>query len=110
VRKHCRQALTQPINSLKLGQRAATARKTQEPLESSAIVGAVANVARLIFSVPLCLLTELGRHRTDLSGSAGQHFSAGHFSGHRFRLIPASGSFAVSAFTAPHHIQHGSLP
>ena len=33
------------------------ARKTQEPLLSSAIVGAVAIVARLIFSVPLCLLT-----------------------------------------------------
>jgi hypothetical protein len=32
-------------------------RKTQEPLESSAIVGAVAIVARLIFSVPLYLLT-----------------------------------------------------
>jgi hypothetical protein len=57
VRKHCRQALTQPINSLMIGKRDATARKTQEPLESSAIVGAVAIVARLIFSVPLCLLT-----------------------------------------------------
>jgi len=57
VGKHCRQALTQPINSLMIGQRDATARKTQEPLESSAIVGAVAIVARLIFSVPLCLLT-----------------------------------------------------
>jgi hypothetical protein len=32
-------------------------RKTQEPLESSAIVGAVTIVAQLIFSVPLCLLT-----------------------------------------------------
>ncbi len=32
-------------------------RKTQEPLASSAVVGAVAIVARLIFSVPLCLLT-----------------------------------------------------
>jgi hypothetical protein len=49
--------LTQPINSLMIGQRDATARKTQEPLESSAIVGAVAIMARLIVSVPLCLLT-----------------------------------------------------
>jgi len=57
VRKHCRQALTQPINSLMIGQRDATARETQEPLESSAIVGAVAIVVRLIFSAPLYLLT-----------------------------------------------------
>jgi len=57
VRKHCRQALTQPINSLMIGQRDATARETQEPLESSAIVGAVAILVRLIFSAPLYLLT-----------------------------------------------------
>jgi len=57
VRKHCRQALTQPIISLMIGQRNATTRKTQDPLESSAIVGAVVIVARLIFPVPLCLLT-----------------------------------------------------
>ncbi len=80
-------------------------RKTQEPLESSAIVGAVAIVARLIFSVPLCLLTWLGRYGTDLPGSVGQPFSAAHFSGHCFRLIPASCSFASSAFPVPplHH-------
>jgi hypothetical protein len=29
------------------------------------------------------------------------YFSAAHFSGHCFRLIPASGSFAASAFTVP---------
>jgi hypothetical protein len=39
-----------------IGQRDATTRKTQ-PLESSAIVGAVAIVDWLIFSVPFCLLT-----------------------------------------------------
>jgi hypothetical protein len=61
-------------------------RKTQEPLQSSAIVGAVAIVARLIFSVPLCLLTCLGRYRTDLPGSVGQPFPATHFSGYCFRL------------------------
>jgi hypothetical protein len=32
------------------------------------------------------------------------------FLGHCFGLIPASCSFAASAFTAPHHTQHGSLP
>ena len=57
MRKHCRQALTQPIISLMIGQRNATTRKTQDPLESSAIVGAVVIVARLISLVPLCLLT-----------------------------------------------------
>lgn len=31
----------------------------------------------------------------------GQPFSDAHFSGHCFRLIPASGSFAASAFTVP---------
>src|SRR5258708_5479859 len=44
-------------------------------------------------------------HRTDLHSSAGQPFSAAHFSGHCFRLIPASCSFASSAFPVPplHH-------
>ena len=40
-----------------------------------------------------------------LSSSAGQPFSTAHFSGHCFRLIPASCSFAASAFPVPplHH-------
>jgi hypothetical protein len=65
----------------------------------------VAIVTRLVFSVPLYLLTCLGRYRTDLLSSAGQPFSAAHFSGHCFRLIPASCSFAASAFPVPplHH-------
>ena len=37
-------------------------------------------------------------------------FCRSFFSGHCFRLIPASCSFAASAFTAPHHTQHGSPP
>ena len=41
----------------RFGPPGSNGRKTQEPLESSAIVGAVAIVARLIFSVPLYLLT-----------------------------------------------------
>jgi hypothetical protein len=42
----------------------------------------VAIVTRLIFSVP--------------PSSAGQPFSAAHFSGHCFGLIPASCSFTAS--------------
>src|SRR6516225_9988388 len=40
-----------------------------------------------------------------LPSSVGQPFSATHFSGHSFRPIPASGSFAASAFPVPplHH-------
>ena len=65
----------------------------------------VAIVTRLIFSVPLYVLTCLGRYRTDLPSSAGRPFSATHFLGHCFGLIPASGSFASSAFPVPplHH-------
>jgi hypothetical protein len=33
--------------------------------------------------------------------SVRHHFSAAHFPGHCFRLIPASGSFAASAFPVP---------
>jgi hypothetical protein len=54
---------------------------SQEPLESSTIVEPVAIVTRLIFSVPLYVLTCLGRYRTDLPGSAGRPFSAAYFSG-----------------------------
>src|SRR5260221_10234515 len=54
-----------------------------------------------VFSVPLYLLTCPGRYRTDLPGSAGRPFSATHFLGHCFRLIPASCSFASSAFPVP---------
>jgi hypothetical protein len=80
-------------------------RKTQVPLESSTIVEPEAIVTRLVFSVPLYLLTCLGRYRTDLPSSAGRPFSATHFLGHCFGLIPASGSFAASAFPVPplHH-------
>src|SRR6266478_4009385 len=62
-------------------------------------------MTRLVFSVPLYLLTCLGRYRTDLPSSAGRPFSATHFLGHCFGLIPASGSFASSAFPVPplHH-------
>jgi hypothetical protein len=45
-------------------------------------------VTRPIFSVPLYVLTCLGRYRTDLPSSAGRPFSAAHFLG-RFGLIPA---------------------
>src|SRR4029077_21074950 len=40
-----------------------------------------------------------------LSSPVSQPFSAAHFSGHCFRLIPASGSFTASAFPVPplHH-------
>src|SRR5467141_4841808 len=62
-------------------------------------------MTRLVFSVPLYLLTCLDRYRTDLPSSAGRSFSAAHFLGHCFGLIPASGSFASSAFPVPplHH-------
>jgi hypothetical protein len=80
-------------------------RKTHEPLESSTIFEPVVTVARLVFSVPLYLLTWLRLYRIDLPGSAGQPFSAAHFSGHCFRLIPASHSFAASAFPVP-PLQH----
>jgi hypothetical protein len=76
-------------------------RKTQEPLESSTIFEPVVTVARLVFSVPLYLLTWLRLYRIDLPSSVGQPFSAAYFSGHCFRLIPASGSFAASAFPVP---------
>jgi hypothetical protein len=49
-------------------------------------------------------------HYADLSNSVGQPFSATHFSGHCFRLIPASGSFASSAFPVPPSESFGSLP
>jgi hypothetical protein len=80
-------------------------RKTQEPLESSTIFEPVVTVAWLVFSVPLYLLTWLRLYRIDLPSSVGQPFSAAYFSGHCFRLIPASGSFAASAFPVPplHH-------
>ena len=80
-------------------------RKTQEPLESSTIFEPVVTVTRLVFSVPLYLLTWLRLYRIDLPSSVGQPFSAAYFSGHCFRLIPASGSFAASAFPVPplHH-------
>jgi hypothetical protein len=44
-------------------------------------------------------------YSANLPSSVGQPFSAAHFSGHCFRLIPASGSFAASAFPVPplHH-------
>src|SRR5882762_197204 len=58
-------------------------------------------MTRLVVSVPLYLLTCLGRYRTDLPSSAGRPFSATHFLGHCFGLIPASGSFASSAFPVP---------
>jgi len=61
----------------------------------------VAIVTRLIFSVPLYVLTCLGRYRTDLPGSAGRPFSAAQLFGRCLRLIPASGSFAASAFAVP---------
>src|SRR5207249_10593245 len=40
-----------------------------------------------------------------LLSSVGDPFSSPHFPGHCFRLIPASGSFAASAFPVPplHH-------
>src|SRR6266853_7022336 len=40
-----------------------------------------------------------------LLSSVGDPFSSTHFPGHCFRLIPASGSFAASAFPVPplHH-------
>src|SRR6266850_852693 len=68
---------------------------------TSTIVEPVAIVTRLIFSVPLYLLTWLGRYLTDLPSSVSQPFSATHFLGHCFGLIPASGSFAASAFPVP---------
>src|SRR6266849_11199528 len=55
---------------------------SQEPLESSTIVELVAIVTRLICSVPLYVLTCLGRYRTDLPSSAGRPLSATHFLGH----------------------------
>jgi len=57
------------------------------------------------FFFSLYLLTCLDRYRTDLASSAGRPFSATHFLGHCFGLIPASGSFAASAFPVPplHH-------
>src|SRR5882724_165641 len=58
-------------------------------------------MTRPVFSVPLCLLTCLGRYRTDLPSSAVHLFSATHFLGHCFGLIPASCSFASSAFPVP---------
>src|SRR5258708_20494542 len=85
---------------------------SQEPLESSTIVEPVAIVTRLVFSVPLYPLTCLGRYRTDLPSSAGRPFSATHFLGHCFGLIPASCSFASSAFPVPplHHWVPSSTP
>src|SRR3981189_164109 len=58
-------------------------------------------MTRPVFSVPLHLLTCLGRYRTDLPSSAGRPFSATHFLGHCFWLIPASGSLPSSAFPVP---------
>jgi len=81
---------------------------SQEPLESSTIVEPLAIVTRL--SVPHYLLTCLGRYRTDLPSSAGRPFSATHFLGHCFGLIPASCSFAASAFPVPPSTALGSLP
>jgi MacB-like periplasmic core domain len=49
---------------------------SQEPLESSTIVEPVATMTRLILTVPLYLLTCLGRYRTDRLSSAGRSFSA----------------------------------
>src|SRR5258706_1398027 len=43
----------------------------------------------------------IGRYRTDLPSSVRHSFSAAHFPGHCFGLIPAPSSFASSAFTAP---------
>jgi len=72
-------------------------RKTQEPLESSAMVGTVAIVTRLVF-----LFRFACSHSSPDPGSIGQPFSAADFSGHCFRLVPASCSFAASAFAFPH--------
>lgn len=47
------------------------------------------------------LLTWLARYRTDLPSSVGQPFSTADFSRHCFGLIPASCSFAASAFPVP---------
>src|SRR5258705_13771007 len=74
---------------------------SQEPLESSTIVEPAAIVTRLVFSVPVYLFTCLGRYRTDVPSSPGRPFSATHFLGHCFGLIPASCSFASSAFPVP---------
>jgi hypothetical protein len=45
------------VNSRIVGHPEVTAAKRKEPLESRALVGAVAIAARLIFSTSLCLLT-----------------------------------------------------
>jgi hypothetical protein len=52
-------------------------------------------------AVALYLLTCLGRYRTDLPSSAGRPFSATHFLGRCFGLVPASCSFAACAFAVP---------
>ena len=67
--------------------------------------GTCGNRDATVFAVSLYLLTCLGRYRTDLLSSAGHPFSATHFLGHCFGLIPASCSFASSAFPVPplHH-------
>jgi hypothetical protein len=52
-----------------------------EPLESSTIFEPVVTVARLVFSVPLYLLTWLRLYRIDLPSSVGQPFSAAYFLG-----------------------------
>src|SRR5258705_12883032 len=83
---------------------------SQEPLESSTIVEPAAIVTRLVFSVPLYLFTCLGRYRTDVPSSAGRPFSATHFLGHCFGLIPASCSFASSAFPVPRPYPIGFPP
>src|SRR5579859_529836 len=74
---------------------------SQEPFESSTIAEPVVIAARLISSVPSYLFTSLGRYHTDLPSSVGHPYSAAHFSGHCFRLIPASSSFPASAFPVP---------
>jgi hypothetical protein len=52
----------------------ADAMQNQALKRPSTIVEPVAIVTRLVFSVPLYLLTCLGRYRTDLPSSAGQPF------------------------------------
>jgi hypothetical protein len=56
------------------------------------------------------LVVHHGSLQAGLPSSVGQPFSATHFPRHCFRLIPASGSVASSAFSVPPLKPLGSLP
>ncbi len=83
---------------------------SQVRLESNIIVESVAIVAQMTVSLPLHLPRCLGWCHADLPRSVGRPFSAANFPGHCFGPIPASGSFASSAFAVPPSDSFGSLP